>query len=157
MASHNFERLKAHILPLSVATAFDNARLEWTLMGIELSEEFDECPCSQSIKEHCHIYNTLNGNATYVGNVCINRFIKIDTGNLFTGLKRILNDNTANANDDLIEHAHSMGYLFDEKEYAFLKQTAHKRKLSSKQLAWKQKINNRILSKVVVQRRTVLS
>src|SRR3546814_6048242 len=87
--------------------------------------------------------NRRNGNSTYVGNVCINRFIQIDTGNLFEGLKRIAKDVSANANNDLIEHAFRMGYLFGEKEYRFLKQTALKRNLSPAQLAWKQKINRR--------------
>ncbi|AJD43720.1 MULTISPECIES: hypothetical protein [Rhizobium] len=50
-------------------------------------------------------------------------FAGIDTGNLFEGLKRIQADPSANANNDLIEHAYRMGYLYDEKEYRFLKQT----------------------------------
>lgn len=155
MESHNFERLKAHILPLSVSDRFDVARLEWDLVGVEISDEFDNCPCGQDIKEHCYIRNRLNGNSTYVGNVCINRFIQIDTGNLFDGLKRIAKDDTANANNDLIEHAYRMGYLYDEKEYNFLKQTMHKRNLSEKQIAWKQKINRRILQQTKVRKRTV--
>src|SRR5882762_6091889 len=98
---HNFERLKAHILPLSVSKYFNIARTEWALIGVEVSEEFDNCPCGQEIKEHCYIRNQLNGNTTYVGNVCINRFIGIETGGLFAGLKRIAEDGTANANEDL--------------------------------------------------------
>jgi hypothetical protein len=153
MESHNFERLKAHILPLSVSSIFDVARQEWDLVGVEISDEFDNCPCGQDIKEHCHIRNRLNGHTTYVGNVCINRFIQIDTGNLFEGLKRIAADDTANANHDLIDHAYRMGYLFDQKEYSFLKQTVLKRNLSPKQLEWKRKINRRILAKTIVRRR----
>lgn len=149
---HNLENLKAHILPLSVARHFDKARREWDLIGIEVSEEFDHCPCGQEIKEHCFIRNRLNGNTTYVGNVCINRFIGIDTGNLFEGLKRIAQDKGANANADLIEHARRFGYLYDG-EYEFLMQTRLKRKLSPRQLAWKEKINRRIVNKIVVQRR----
>jgi hypothetical protein len=79
---------------------------------------------------------------------------QIDTGNLFEGLKRIAKDISANANNDLIEHAFRMGYLYDEKEYRFLKQTALKRILSPAQAAWKRKINRRILSKTIVQRRS---
>jgi hypothetical protein len=154
MEGHNFERLKAHILPLSVSDYFDIARREWTLVGVEISDEFDNCPCGQDIKEHCYIRNRHNGNTTYVGNVCINKFIQIDTGNLFDGLKRIAKDSTANANHDLIEHAYRMGYLYGEKEYLFLLQTAKKRKLSPAQLSWKMKINNRIVAQTVVQRRT---
>lgn len=154
MEGHSFEQLKAHILPLSQSQIFDVARREWDLVGVEISDEFDNCPCGQEIKEHCYIRNRLNGNSTYVGNVCINRFIQIDTGNLFDGLKRIAKDVSANANNDLVEHAYRMGYLFGEKEYLFLKQTMRKRILSPAQLAWKQKINRRILSKTIVQRRT---
>jgi hypothetical protein len=96
----------------------------------------------------------LNGNATYVGNVCINRFIQIDTGNLFDGLKRIAADIRANANHDLIEHAWRRGYLFGENEYNFLKRTTLKRNLTPAQLAWKEKINRRILAKTKVRQRT---
>jgi len=148
---HNFERLKEHILPLSNARNFDTARREWDLIDIELSEEFDNCPCGQDIKELCHITNRISSNTTYVGNVCINRFIGIDTGNTFAGLKRIAQDPSANPNEDLIEHAYRLGYIF-EKEYGFLMGTRRKRNLSEKQLAWKQKINRRIINKTVVRR-----
>ncbi len=154
MEGHNFENLKAHILPLSISQDFNTARSEWDLVGVEVSEEFDNCPCGKEIKEHCYIRNRLTRHTTYVGNVCINRFMQIETGNLFEGLKRIAKDDTANANHDLIEHAFRMGYLFSEKEYTFLKQTARKRKLSPAQLSWKQKINRRIVSKTVVRRRS---
>jgi len=153
--NNNFENLKEHILPLSVSHHFDTARTEWSLVAVEISEDFDHCPCGQEIKEHCYIRNRLNGNETYVGNICINRFIQIDTGNLFDGLKRIAKDLTANANNDLIEHAYRMGYLYSEKEYTFLKQTMRRRKLSDAQIAWKIKINRRIVAQTVVRKRTV--
>ena len=154
MEGHNFEQLKAHILPLSVSNDFNTARIEWDLVGVEVSDEFDNCPCGQDIKEHCYIRNRLTGRTTYVGNVCINRFMQIETGNLFDGLKRIAQDDTANANHDLIEHAYRMGYLFSEKECTFLKQTTRKRKLSQAQISWKQKINRRIIGKTIVRRRS---
>lgn len=152
--THNFERLKAHILPLSVATTFDAAKREWSLEWIEVSEEFDHCPCGQQIKEHCYIRNNENGNKTYVGNVCVNNFLGIDTGTVFAGLKRIAADSSANPNEDLIVLAYKAGYLYDEDEYKFLMQTRNKRSLSAKQIAWKQKINRRIVNKIVVKRRT---
>ena len=151
----NFERLANHILPLSNSKDFNVARTEWVLVGVEVSEEFDQCPYGQEIKEHCYIKNQLNGITTYVGNVCINRFIGISTGNLFAGLRRIAEDDTANANEDLIYHAYKFGYIF-EAEYKFLMDTRLKRKLSEKQLSWKKKINLRITNKTVVQRRTSL-
>ena len=148
--SHNFESLKEHILPLSKADDFEAARREWNLVGVEIHDEFDNCPCGQEIKELCYIKNQLNGNRTYVGNVCVNRFIGIDTGNLFSGLKRIARDDTANANEDLIIHACKLGYIF-KNEYKFLMDTRLKRNLSQRQIAWKQKINRRIINKTVVR------
>lgn len=151
--THNFERLQNHILPLSRASSFEAARTEWVLEFVEVSEEFDSCPCGQEIKEHCYIRNTLTGLQTYVGNVCVNRFIGIDTGNLFDGLRRIRDDPRANANLAVIAYAENKGFLFD-KEPAFLRSTVKKRKLSEAQKMWKEKINRRILNKTVVQRRT---
>ena len=140
-------------MPLSRAKIFDVARTEWRLVAVEISEEVDNCPCGQEIKEHCYIQNSVTGHETYVGNVCINRFIGIDTGNLFDGLRRIAEDDAANANADVIEYANERGFLYD-KEYDFLMSTRLKRTLSDKQKAWKRKINRRILNKIVVQRRT---
>jgi hypothetical protein len=154
MEGHNFEQLKKHILALSNSHSFEIARAEWSLVGVEISEELDKCPCGKDIKEHCFIRNKLNGNETYVGNVCINQFIKIDKGTLFDGLKRIVKNAKANANDDLIEYAHRMGFLYGENEYKFLKETARKRKLTAAQIAWKEKINRRILAQTVVLKRT---
>lgn len=147
---HNFEHLKQHILPLSNSQEFQTAKNEWRLVGVEINEDWDNCPCGQAIKELCYIENQLNGNRTYVGNVCVNRFIGIETGNLFSGLKRIAKDDKANANEDLIIYAYKLGYIF-EKEYNFLMQTKNKRKLSEKQIAWKQKINRRITNQTVVR------
>lgn len=153
MDGHNYERLKAHIIPLSVSQDFDAARTEWDLIFVELSEEFDSCPCGQQILEHCYIRNRLSGKETYVGNVCINRFLGIDTGSLFDGLKRIRANPEANANEAVIEYAQKNGYLY-EKEYNFLHDTKRKRKPSGSVLSWKRKINHRILNQTVVRRRS---
>ncbi|WP_448227501.1 hypothetical protein [Pseudoxanthomonas mexicana] len=150
---HNVERLKAHILPLSHSSRFEVARTEWDLVSVEITEDFDHCPCGQEIKEHCYITNRITGHSTYVGNVCINRFIGIDTGSLFDGLKRITKDPYANANLDVIEHGRKLGFIYPS-EYEFLVSTRLKRKLSDRQLEWKRKINRRIVQQTVVSRRT---
>lgn len=148
---HNFEKLKAHILPLSNSTEFYKAKNEWKLLDIKIQEDWDNCPCGQSIKELCFIKNQLNHNVTYVGNICVKQFIGIDTGNLFEGLRRIAQDESANANEDLITHSYHLGYIY-EREYKFLMDTRRKRKLSIKQMHWKQKINRRIVNKTVVRK-----
>ena len=148
--SYSQEDLKNHILSLSKATEFSVAKDEWTLSDFEYHEEFHHCPCGQPIKELCHIENSITKKITYVGNVCVKKFMGINTGNLFDGLKRIAKDPTANANEDLIKHAWALGYIH-ESEYSFLMDTKSKRKLSTGQLSWKKKINWRILHKAIVR------
>ena len=148
--SYSQEDLKNHILSLSRATEFSAAKAEWSLSDFEYHEEFHHCPCGQPIKELCHIKNIFTKEITYVGNVCVKKFMGINTGNLFAGLKRIAKDSTANANEDLIVHSWELGYIFDS-EYSFLIDTKDRRKLSDKQLAWKEKINWRILNKAIVR------
>lgn len=153
MSSHNRENLEAHILPLSKSKKFEIVRQEWDLIGVEITQEFDQCPCGQPIKEHCYIENRLTGYKTYVGNVCIKQFMGMDTGTLFDGLKRIAKNPSANANMDVIDFAWRMGMIYDEREYSFLKSTVRKRNFSPKQLAWKQRVNRRIIAGIVVQKR----
>ncbi|GAA0517531.1 hypothetical protein GCM10009414_28930 [Tatumella terrea] len=155
MDGFRFENLKSHILNLSESEDFSVACSEWILDSIELSEEWDNCPCGQDIKEHCYIKNKLNNKTTYVGNKCIKRFMQKDEDNLFSGMRRIKENPRANASQAVIDYAQRKGYLHDEKEYNFLVQTKNKRKLSELQLRWKEKINNRILSGIVVKKRTV--
>lgn len=150
---HNRQRLSAHILPLSAANDFHEACREWFLVDVQLSEDWGACPCGQGIKEHCYIRNRVNGNTTWVGNVCVRRFMQIDAGNLFSGLRRIAANDTASPTPDLIDYARRKGYLYGDNEHKFLLDTMRKRKLTSKQLDWRQKINRRILQQIVVKSR----
>lgn len=65
MDSHNFERLRAHILPLSVSQAFDVARTEWVLAAIEISEELDsrEQPTSGGVHVQSKVARAAVSNA----------------------------------------------------------------------------------------------
>ena len=149
---HDFKKLQEHILSQSVSNNFECAILEWKLVAIEVDNNLNRCPCGQQIKELCYLENTQNKNKTYVGNVCVNRFIGIDTGNAFAGLKRIAEDITANPNSDLIKHSFELGYIYAN-EVDFLNSIKRKRKLSQKQEKWKMKINRRIINQTVVAKK----
>ena len=71
----NFENLKRHILSLSHNDNFYHAKNEWTLDHIQVNDELDRCPCGQPIKDLCYIHNQITNHTTYVGNICINRFL----------------------------------------------------------------------------------
>lgn len=147
----NFENLKEHILPLSQADDFGQAKQEWDLDSILITEDFGHCPCGHPIKEHCYLKNKKNGNETWVGNVCVKKFLDINAGNLFNGLKRIQKNNLAKPNIELSEYAWKHGHLYGENEYLFLKNIRRKKILSKKQEPWLQKINRRIVKNIVVR------
>lgn len=148
----NFLKLKEHILKLSMEkTDFNKAKLEWELFQIHITHEFGRCPCGQKIKEHCHLRNTNNGKKTWVGNICVKKFMNIDSGTMFDGLKRIEKKINAKPNAMLIEYAWKNGYLYGENEYDFLRRIQRKRKISEKQENWLLKINRRILQTIVVR------
>lgn len=149
--SSSFEKLKSHITALSVSSSYQIAKTEWEVTTFEYVEDFDNCPCGHEIKELCYLRNKLNGNETYVGNVCVRQFLGIDTGNVFAGLRRIMQNHDANPNEDLIRYAYKKGYVY-ENELSFLMSIKRKRLLSEKQANWRQKINHRIINEVVVRR-----
>lgn len=151
MSNKYLNNLGNHIVSLSLSNSFTDAKKEWVLDNVTISEESESCPCGhENIKELCYIKNIINGNITFVGNVCVNKFVGIDTGNIFSGIKRIKADVYANPNEDLIIYAYKKKILYDN-EYTFLIDTKNKRKLSNKQLEWKRKINLKILDKLKIK------
>lgn len=109
--TYSFRKLKVHILERSIADNFNDAKLEWVLDRIMLTTSFGRCPCGKQIKEHCYLRNQKNEKTTWVGNVCVRRFMNIDSRHLFTGLKKILENNSATPNTTLIEYAWTRTYM----------------------------------------------
>jgi len=147
------EALSEHIVGLSSADEFETAKHEWRVSHVVMLDYPDDhCPCGQLIKELCYIHNDATDEETYVGNVCVKRFMGIDTGNLFSGLKRIIDNNRATPNFDVIDYADEHGFLYG-KEYSFLISIRGKRALSEKQSGWLRKINRRIVERITVTRK----
>lgn len=152
MSSSYLKNLSEHIVKFSVSNDFITAKEEWQLDHIKITKEFGKCPCGHAIKEHCYIRNNLNNNMTHVGNECIKKFMKMDTGNLFSGLHRINKNQTTKPNSAVIDYAYGRGYL-QENQHQFLQQIKSKRRqLTDKQKEWLQFINNKILNDIVVRR-----
>ena len=86
-----------------------------------------------------------------MGNVCVNRFLGINTGKIISGLKKITENNCANTNIELILYAKESGCLRNEREFQFLLDINKKRKLTEKQKQWKNDINRLITNGLVVR------
>lgn len=75
----------------------------------------------------------------------------IDVTSLFTGLIAVQNNREAIPNRDVIEYAFRRGYLYDDREYGFLRDIENAQNLSESQRHWLGKINRRIIEKIVVR------
>lgn len=148
-------QLKNHIISLSESVDFEDAVKEWRWVGVTYDPNWNKCPCSQSIKEICHIENTKNGNKTHLGNNCIKKFLGIKTGGIFNLLKKFTENTEMIIPMKLINYADQLGYLYP-REIEFLHSLWKKKidtyRLSEKQRNWRDKIVWRILNQVQPQK-----
>ena len=152
MGNHNFEELRAAILARSQAKTWDEALPEWSIDRIYWERDPETCLCTHHpINEYCFLLNHVTGREALVGNVCVKRFMRIDSGNLIDGIKRIAENEEKALNEAGIDFARSKGWLTD-KECKFCMDTARKRKLSLKQMAWRIAINQRVMARVRTDR-----
>jgi len=151
--SSKFDYLVEHILSLSEADNFDEAKTEWYLESIYYDDEWSSCPCTQAIKEVCVIANRKTGHVTSVGNSCVKNFLGIDTGNMFSLMKKLIEDEDSVIGLKLIGYVEELGYIYNS-EVEFLKSLAKNRKygLSEKQNSWRSKIVRRILGNIQVKK-----
>lgn len=142
------DNLKEELLKLSEATRWNAAKLEWAIDEIYWEDTPDTCLCGKfPIKELCFLRNVRNGHRALVGNVCVKRFLGLQSGSLFDGIKRISEDPEKALNAAAVDHAFSKGWINDW-EFGFCTDTVRKRKLSFSQMQKRIQINNKVLAKV---------
>jgi hypothetical protein len=139
-------RLTERIVDLSIAPDWYEAKQEWFLEDVYLTEEPGTCLCGHRIIEHCIIRNRENGNSAVVGNCCVKRFMDLPSERLFTALRRIYKDLRRALNAETIEHAYRRGWI-DDWQRGFYLNTLKKRQLSEKQLAKRREINAKVLAR----------
>lgn len=142
---YNFKQLKERILALSVATDWEVARKEWSLVGIHEADEPDTCICGHfPIVEICEIHNRRTNRRTEVGNHCVKRFLGLRSDLVFAAIKKIRKDISKSLNADAIAFFHDRRVI-NNWEYDFSQNTMSKRSLSAAQLQTRAKINQKVL------------
>ncbi|MCC6128235.1 MAG: hypothetical protein IT584_03435 [Chlamydiae bacterium] len=120
--------------------------------------ESGECLCGHTlIRELCHITNRINGNTAIVGNHCIIKFQKENPDleifksalRIHNAAKKILDDPTASANEYLIDFARQKGAL-SSADATYYRDIWRKRKLTDSQQSCKNRLNQRILYRLIL-------
>ena len=141
-------RLMAEIIKRSVASVWHEAKLEWVLEDVKYAtrEDAGTCLCSHfPIIELCVLRNRQNGRKAIVGNCCVQRFLNLESGKVFRGIRRVSEDRGKSANQEMIDLASERGCL-SAWERKFLADTMRKRRLSEKQKMKRAEINATILN-----------
>jgi hypothetical protein len=139
-------KLTSEIIDLSEATGWDLAKLEWGLAEVYEADEPERCLCGHfPIKEVCVLTNQKNGNRTEVGNCCVKKFIGLPSDKIFQAVKRVRKDGEKSLNVEAVTHARQKGWI-NQWEFDFSIDTMRKRKLSTKQLDTRRKINAKMLA-----------
>jgi hypothetical protein len=150
----NFAQLQQAILDQSESDIWDVARKEWRLASVYEVEEPERCLCGHfPIIEICVLRNTRNGQQAEVGNVCVQRFMGIDSTKIFQSIKRIRKDPSKSLSMDVVILFSQQGILAN-KDVQFYSSIHKKRNLTLPQANWKQDINKRVLDRLVRARLT---
>jgi hypothetical protein len=138
---------------MSVSDHWESAKLEWELDHVEVLDVDEDnppgtCPCGHfPIVEMCWIRNTANGRFTFVGNVCVKRFLGMPVDAVADGFRRILADVEKALNAAATEFCHGQGWINDW-ERGFCLDTCRKRKLSGRQLDKRVQVNSQVLARL---------
>lgn len=153
MTSNEF-KLSQEMIKLSVADKWSDAKLEWKLDFILKIEDEETCLCSHTpIKELCYMKNIKNNNTAIIGNVCVTKFIGIDSERIFLSIRNIYINRDKAINEDLALYAKDKN-LINEWEYNFSISTLSKRarSLTDKQLEKRIIINNKLIDAIKAKR-----
>jgi len=143
-------RLSKAILALSVADTWGQAKREWTLADVFVADEPGTCLCGHfPIREHCVLTNRVNGNLAVVGNVCVKRFLGIDSEELFAAFRRIIRNHEAALSERAIDYAYERGWIAEwERRFSLDTGRKHRGKLTAGQLTKRVEINAKIIGRL---------
>lgn len=146
---YNFANFKKAILSLSVSPDWDTAKAEWHLNMVYEDPSDRSCECEHSpIHQICVIKNTKNSKTAEVGNVCVQKFLRLMSNRIFAVIRRLRWDINKSLNPkalDLFEERNVIS--FDEKQ-DYLRYWRRRKSMSDDQKAQKLDINQRVLAYV---------
>ena len=141
-------KLTEEIIARSEGKIWDAAKLEWVLHEIYEAEEPETCLCGHfPIIEVCTLQNKLNANFATVGNCCVRKFIGLPSDLIFKAVKRVRKHIQKSLNIEAIQHAYDKGWI-NEWEYEFSIDTMRKRNLTQSQMAKREQVNKKMLTRM---------
>jgi hypothetical protein len=141
-------KLTLEIIERSNAKTWQEAKWEWEIESIFNQTEPDTCLCGHSpIMELCILRNRCNGNRVTVGNVCVKKFLGLESDPIFKCVRRVTKDIKKPLNRATLDHALRQGWISHLNHFTYVN-VLMKRNLFSLQLPERIKINQLILAQI---------
>lgn len=146
---YNFEKFKRAILALSTSLDWDTAKAEWQLHMVYEDPSDRSCECDHSpIHQICVIKNQKNSKTTEVGNVCVQKFLRLMSNRIFSVIRRIRGDSNRSLNPKALELFEERGVISFSEKQDYMRYWRIRKNISDSQRAQKISINNRVLAYV---------
>lgn len=127
------------------------AKDEWSFLYPEfVDNDYTSCPCGHVIHELCWLKNSINMRETFVGNVCVKKFMGLKTATIFKHFKELMEKPYDLPHTVLLEYALNRN-IIGQPEYKIL-YTRSRLKLSVQQSeqVWLERLNYRILNNITL-------
>jgi len=141
----NKEKLIREIVSLSLSTNWVEAKKEWSLDTVYFSTTVQHCLCGHPIKECCVLTNFKNKQTAIVGNVCVNKFMEIESDKIFKSIKKIQKDIDKSLNLETIKYAHQKNWINDWEKDFYL-DISLKKNLTEKQSSKRLQVNKKVIT-----------
>ena len=146
---YNFQNFKKAILGLSVSPDWDTAKAEWQLNMVYEDPSDRSCECEHSpIHQICVIKNQKNSKHAEVGNVCVQKFLRLMSNRIFSVIRRLRWDISKSLNPKSLDLFEERGVISSAEKQDYLRYWRRRKNMSDDQIIQKRAINERVLAYV---------
>lgn len=146
---YNFEKFKTAILAQSVSPDWDTAKSEWRLHMVYEDPSDRSCECEHSpIHQICVIRNHKNGQLAEVGNVCVQKFLRLMSNRVFSVIRRLRWDLNKSLNPKALDLFEERQIITSTEKQDYLRYWRRRKHMTDDQRKQKLAINQRVLDYV---------
>jgi hypothetical protein len=154
---YNFQKLCDEMISRSRADEWQQAKLEWDLEYVYTVGDEQTCLCGHHpIFQICQLRNSVNRKLAEVGNVCVHKFLGMQSKRIFAALKRIRADINKSLNPRTLEMFVGLKAISAQDEAAYLEFWRKRKHITEEQAKLRRRVNEAILAYVARRSATAM-
>ncbi|WP_332640580.1 hypothetical protein [Brevundimonas sp.] len=146
---YNFQKLSDEIVSRSVSDDWLQAKLEWDLEYVYEYPPHKTCLCGHHpIENICVIRNDINRTRAEVGNVCVHKFLGMQSKRVFAALRRVRADISKSLNPRSIEMFMGLRVVSAQDADLYLEFWRKRKHVTPDQMKLRLRVNTAVLAYV---------